>query len=97
MKDALQLYILQTWITMYVKSFIETLVNLTETKIEKQLRGNPGMHLKEHCTKIETMFHLLDALLFLSNLVFKFNSVDWHSFLMISATINLLICHLIKI
>ena len=35
MKDALQLYILQTWITMYVKSFIETLVNLTETKIEK--------------------------------------------------------------
>ena len=33
--DALQLYILQTWITMYVKSFIETLVNLTETKIKK--------------------------------------------------------------
>ena len=40
-----------------------------------QLRINPSVYLKEHCTKVESTFHLFYALLFLSNLVFKFNIV----------------------
>ena len=55
------------------------------------------MHLEEHCTKIETMFHLFYALLFLSNLVFKFNIVLIGIFFIIPTTIYLLFCFLINI
>ena len=47
------------------------------------------MHLKEHCIKIETAFHLFYAHLFLKNLVFKFNIALINS--------NLLFCLLINI
>ena len=59
-RDTLQLYILRTWINMRTKSFTKTSVNVTEMNI---------------WTKIETTFHLFYALLFLWNLVFKFNLV----------------------
>ena len=59
-RDTLQLYILRTWISMRTKSFTKTSVNVTEMNI---------------WTKIETTFHLFYALLFLWNLVFKFNLV----------------------
>ena len=36
---------------------------------------NPSVHLEEHCTKGKSLFHLFYALLFLWNLVFKFNIV----------------------
>ena len=72
LKDTLQLYILRTWINMRAKSFIKTSVNVTETRIDE---GTQNVHLEEHCTKIETTFHLFYALLFLTNLVFKFNIV----------------------
>ena len=55
---------------MHAKSFIKTSVNVTETRIDE---GTQNVHLEEHCTKIETTFHLFYALLFLTNLVFKFN------------------------
>ena len=57
---------------MRAKSFIKTSVNVTETRIDE---GTQNVHLEEHCTKIETTFHLFYALLFLTNLVFKFNIV----------------------
>ena len=57
---------------MRVKSFVKTLVNFTETRIDE---GTQNVHLEEHCAKIETTFHLFYALLFLTNLVFKFNIV----------------------
>ena len=72
LKDTLQLYILRTWINMRAKSFIKTSVNVTETRIDE---GTQNVHLEEHCTKIETTFHLFYALLFFTNLVFKFNIV----------------------
>ena len=57
---------------MRAKSFIKTSVNVTETRIDE---GTQNVHLEEHCTKIETTFHLFYALLFFTNLVFKFNIV----------------------
>ena len=57
---------------MRAKSFIKTSVNVTETRIDE---GTQNVHLEEHCTKIETTFHLFYALLFLTNLVFKLNIV----------------------
>ena len=61
LKDTLQLYILRTWINMRAKSFIKTSVNVTETRIDE---GTQNVHLEEHCTKIETTFHLFYALPF---------------------------------
>ena len=63
---------------MRAKSFIKTSVNVTETRIDEgawQKIVTQSVHLEEQCTKIETMFHLFFALLFLTNLVFKFNIV----------------------
>ena len=64
LKDTLQFFILRTWINMRAKSFIKTLVNVNETRIKE---GTQKVHLEEHCTKIETMFHLFYAFLFLTN------------------------------
>ena len=69
---------------MRAKSFIKTSVNVTETRIDE---GTQNVHLEEHCTKIETTFHLFYALLFLTNLVFKFNIVLIGIFLIMSNTI----------
>ena len=66
LKDTQQVFILRTWINMRAKSFIKTSVNVTETGIDK---GTQNAHLEEHCTKIETTFHLFYALLFLTNMV----------------------------
>ena len=63
---------------MRAKSFIKTSVNVTETRIDEgawKKIVTQSVHLEEHCTKIETTFHLFYALLFLINLVFKFNLV----------------------
>ena len=57
---------------MRAKSFIKTSVKVTERRIDE---GTQNVHLEEHCTKIETTFHLFYALLFFANLVFKFNIV----------------------
>ena len=38
---------------MRVKSFVKTLVNFTETRIDE---GTQNVHLEEHCAKIETTF-----------------------------------------
>ena len=76
LKDILQFFILRIWINMRAKSFIKTSVNVTETRIDEgawKKIGTQSVHLEEHCTKIETTFHLFYALLFLINLVFKFN------------------------
>ena len=62
---------------MRAKSFIKTSVNTTETRIDE---GTQSVHLEEHCTRIEFMFHLFYAFLFLTNLVFKFNMVLIASF-----------------
>ena len=70
LKDTLSFFILRIWISMRAKSFIKTSVNVTETRIDE---GTQNVHLEEYCTKIETIFHLFYALLFLTNLVFKFN------------------------
>ena len=40
-----------------------------------QLRKNPSVYLEEHCTTVESTFYFFYALLFLSNLVFKFKIV----------------------
>ena len=72
---------------MRAKSFIKSSVNVTETRIDE---GTQNVHLEEHCTKIETTFHLFYALLFLTNLFFKFNIVLIGIFLIISTTIYFL-------
>ena len=71
---------------MRAKSFIKTSVNTTETRIDE---GTQSVHLEEHCTRIEFMFHLFYAFLFLTNLVFKFNMVliAFFFFLRMSTTI----------
>ena len=81
LRDTLQLYILRTWINMRTKSFIKTSVNVTETKID-ECAWKKISHAKLQAwiwkniwTKIEVAFHLFYALLFLWNLVFKFNVV----------------------
>ena len=74
-QDTLQFFILRTWINMRAKSFVKTSVNVTETKIDEGALKKvvtQSVHLEEHCAKIETTFHLFYALLFLTNLVFKF-------------------------
>ena len=42
---------------------------------ENRWRYTQNVHLEEHCSKIATTFHLFNALIFLTNLVFKFNIV----------------------
>ena len=90
LKDTLQFFILRTWINMRAKSFIKTLVNVTETRIDegawKKIVAQ-SEHLEEHFTKIETTFHLFYALLFLTNLGIFFDNVNH----------NLLFCLLINI
>ena len=78
LKDTTLFSILRTSMNMRAKSFIKTSVNVTETRIDEgawQKIVTQSVHLEEQCTKIETMFHLFFALLFLTNLVFKFNIV----------------------
>ena len=78
---------------MCVKSFIKTSVNVTEMRIDEGAWIKiviQSVYLEEHCTKIETTFHLFYALLFLTNLVFKFNIVLIGIFLIISTTIYFL-------
>ena len=93
LKDTLQFFISRTWINMRAKSFVKTLVNVTETRIDEgawKKIVTQSVHLEEHCTKIETTFHLFFAPLFLVNLVFKFNTVligIFFFFLIMSATI----------
>ena len=70
LKDTLQLFILRTWNNMRAKSFIKTLVSVTETRIDEgawKMIVAQSEHLEEHCTKTETTFHLFYALLFLTN------------------------------
>ena len=84
---------------MRAKSFVKTSVNVTETRIDEgawKKTVTQSVHLEEHCTKIVTTFHLFYAPLFLTNLVFKFNSVDWHFFFFFVSH-NLLFCLLINI
>ena len=98
LKDTQQFFILGMWINMRAKSFIKTLVNVTETRIDESAWKKivtQNVHLDEHCTKIETMFHLFYALFFLTNLVFKFNIVLIGIFLDVNH--NLLFCLLINI
>ena len=87
---------------MRAKYFIKTSVNATETKIDE------GAWKKISCAKIQayfwknmnkipTTFHLFYALLFLANLVFKFNIVLIGIFVIISTTISLSVCLLINI
>ena len=76
---------------MRAKSFFKTSVNVTETRIDEgawKTIVTQSVHLEEHCTKIETTFHLIYAPFYLTNLVFKFNTVNWLFFIM-SATIYL--------
>ena len=63
---------------MRTKSFVNTSLNVTETRIDKgawKKIVTQSVHLEEHCTKIEILFHLFYAPIFLTNLVFKFNTV----------------------
>ena len=63
-------FILRTWNNMRAKSFIKTLVSVTETRIDEgawKMIVAQSEHLEEHCTKTETTFHLFYALLFLTN------------------------------
>ena len=56
---------------MRAKSFIKTLVNVTETRIDESAWKKivaQSVLLEEHCTKIETTFHLFYGFLFLTNL-----------------------------
>ena len=92
LKNTLQFFILRTWINMRAKSFIKTSVNFTETRIDKgawKKRVTQSVHLEEHCTKIENLFHLICAPLYLTSLVFKFITVLIGIFLKMSATIYL--------
>ena len=82
-------------INMHAKSFVKTSVNITETRIDEgawKKIVTQSVHLEEHCTKIETTFHLIYAPLYLTNLIFKFNTVliDFF-FLIMSATIYLFV------
>ena len=96
LKDTLQFFILWTWINMRAKSFIKTSVNVTETRINDDAWKNivkQSVHLEEHCTKVKSTFHLFYVLLFLTNLVFKFNIVLIGIFFLIMlTTIYLLFC-----
>ena len=75
---------------MRAKSFIKTSVNVTETRIDEGAWKNiatQSVHLKERCTKTETTFHLFLALLFLTNLAFKFSIYRLVTFLIMPTTI----------
>ena len=79
---------------MRTKSFVKTSVNVTETRIDEgawKKIVTQSVHLEEHCTKTESTFHLIYAPLYLTNLVFKFNTVNWLFFLIMSATIYLFV------
>ena len=69
---------------MRAKSFIKTLVNVTETRIDEGAWKKivpQSVHLEEHCTKIETTFHLFYALLFVTNLgIFLIMSIYFFAF-----------------
>ena len=99
LKDVPQFFILQTCINIRAKSFIKISVKVIGTRIDEgtwKKIVTQCVHLEEHCTKIETTFHLLDALLFLANLVFKFNIVPI-GILFYNVNHNLLFCLLINI
>ena len=83
---------------MRARSFIKTSINVAEMRITegawKKIVAQ-SVHLKEHCSKVESTFHLFYVLLFLTNLVFKFNIVligIFFFFLIMSITIHLLFC-----
>ena len=99
LKDILQFFILRAWINMGTKSFVNTSLNVTETRIDEgawKKIVTQSVHLDEHCTKIEIPFHLFYAPLFLTNLVFKFNTVNFF-FFFDNVSHNLLFCLLINI
>ena len=82
---------------MRTKSFIKSLVNVTEAKID-ECAWKKISHAKRQAwtwkniwTKIETRFHLFYALLFLWNLVFKFRIVLIGIFFFFNFHHNLLI------
>ena len=84
---------------MRAKSFVKTSVNVTETRIDEGAWKKivmQSVHLVEHCTKIETSFHLIYVPLYLTNLVFKFNTV-LIDFFFDNVSHNLFICLLINI
>ena len=81
---------------MRAKSFIKTLVNVTETRIDEGA-WKKIVTQSAHFEEIETVFPLFYALLFLTNLVFKFNIVLIGFFLLGNVNHNLLSCLLIKI
>ena len=65
---------------MGAKSFTETSVNVTKRKLMKvpgkrSVTQKYNVHLEEHLNQKRNHFDLFYALLFLSNLVFKFNMV----------------------
>ena len=63
---------------MHAKSFVKTSVNITETRIDEgawKKIVTQSVHLEEHCTKIEPRFTYFMRPFFLTNLVFKFNTV----------------------
>ena len=88
---------------MRAKSFVKTSVNVTEMRIDEgawKKIVTQSVYLEEHCTKIETTFHLIYASLYLTNLVFKFNTVligFFFFFFFDNVSHNLLICLLINI
>ena len=99
LKDTLQFFILRTWINMRTKSFVKTSVNVTETRIDEgawKKIVTQSVHLEEQCTKIESTFHLIYVPLYLTNLVFKFNTV-LIDFFFDNVSHNLFICLLINI
>ena len=90
LKDTLQFFVFRARINMPAKSFIKTSVNVTDTRIDEGVwtkTVTQSVHLEEHCTKMETTFHIFYALLFLTSLVFKFNLVLIGFFLEMSTTI----------
>ena len=85
---------------MRAKYFVKTSVNVTETRIDEgtwKKIVTQSVHLEEHCIKIETTFHLIYAPLYLTNLVFKFNTVFIAFFFFDNVSYNLLICLLINV
>ena len=88
---------------MRTKSFVNTSLNVTETRIDKgawKKIVTQSVHLEEHCTKIEILFHLFYAPIFLTNVVFKFNTVLIFIFFFLffdNVSHNLLFCLLVNI
>ena len=93
-EDTLQL--LRTWINIRAKSFIKTSGNMKQKSIKvigkrSIAQKSKGAVQRTLHTPKYTTFHLFCTLLFLSNLVFKFNSVDWHFFKIIFS-FKILLC-----